>query len=115
MKIEEKEGPQGIWKTYSDDDDDDDDDDYNNKRKKNKNNLEGDVDEEKLRKYELEKLMYYYAIAEFDSIKTAEAVYSQVDNLEFGRSGNHLDVRFVPDEIEFTNKPKETITSLPNE
>lgn len=49
---------------------------------------------------------YYYAVAEFDSIKTAQHIYDECDGREIGFTGNYLDLRYVPDEVEFNNKPK---------
>lgn len=71
-------------------------------------------DAEKLRKYELQKLKYYYAIVTCDSVKTASAIFDNCDQLEYETSSNVLDLRFVPDEIEFTNKPKDMCTSVPD-
>lgn len=42
-----------------------------------------DFDPEQLRQWELQKLRYYFAIAEFDNTVTASAVYEQVDGIEF--------------------------------
>uniref|UniRef100_K3WSS8 ESF1 RRM domain-containing protein n=1 Tax=Globisporangium ultimum (strain ATCC 200006 / CBS 805.95 / DAOM BR144) TaxID=431595 RepID=K3WSS8_GLOUD len=71
-------------------------------------------DAEKLRKYELQKLKYYYAIVTCDSVKTASAIFDNCDQLEYETSSNVLDLRFVPDDIEFTNKPKDVCTSVPD-
>jgi len=56
---------------------------------------------EKLRKYELSRLKYYFAVAVFDSVQTANAVYSECDGVEFERSSIEFDLRFVPDTVEF--------------
>lgn len=42
-----------------------------------------DFDPEQLRQWELQKLRYYFAVAEFDTTVTASAVYEQVDGIEF--------------------------------
>ena len=39
------------------------------------------VDLEKLRKYERERLRYFYAVVDCDSASTAEALYQQCDGL----------------------------------
>jgi len=66
---------------------------------------EGDYDPELLRKYELEKLRYFYAIVEFDSVAVAKVVYDECDGLEFESSANTLDIRFVPDCETFDHAP----------
>lgn len=52
-----------------------------------------------LRKYELERLRYYFAVVRFDSIETATRVYDQFDGAEVGFSGCKLDLRFVPPDL----------------
>lgn len=71
-------------------------------------------DQEKLRAYELQKLKYYYAVVTCDSVKTASAVFDNCDQLEYETSSNLLDLRFVPDDVEFTNTPKDTCETVPD-
>lgn len=60
-----------------------------------------EFDNEALRKYQLERLRYYYAIATFDSRESARHVYNEIDGTEMERSANLFDLRFVPDDMEF--------------
>lgn len=71
-------------------------------------------DQEKLRAYELQKLKYYYAVVTCDSVKTASAVFDNCDQLEYETSSNLLDLRFVPDDVEFINPPKDTCETVPD-
>ncbi|KAJ2397273.1 pre-rRNA-processing protein esf1 [Coemansia sp. RSA 2603] len=66
-----------------------------------------------LRKYELERLRYYYAIVECDCVETAFAIYKQCDGTEYEASANCFDLRFVPDDLVFEDTPKEEATHIP--
>lgn len=70
---------------------------------------------EKVREYQLNKLKYYYAVAEFDSADTANSVYTEVDGREFESSAIVFDLRFVPDDMTFDDQPVSSCTSLPDE
>ncbi|VDK33739.1 unnamed protein product [Taenia asiatica] len=112
MAEEEKYGPRDIWAGS---------DGEESKEEKNSNQklpTDMDADERKawkltsvrmrrrLRRYQLQRLKYFYAIAEFDSKETAAAVYEACDGVEYGSTGVRFDLRFVADEEEF---------SVPNE
>jgi hypothetical protein len=73
------------------------------------NDSDNAIDQKKLRKFELKKLKFYYAIATFDSKETAFKIYSQCDGMEIEKTQNFFDLRFVPDSLtEFPYEPKET-------
>lgn len=61
--------------------------------------IEEGINEIALREYERNKLKYYFAIAVFDSVETAEIIYQQLDGIEFEQSSMIFDLRFVPDDI----------------
>jgi hypothetical protein len=65
------------------------------------------MDPERLQSYELQKLKYYFAVAECDTCETANTLYNELDGLEFGHSSMVMDLRFVPDEISFKDREKE--------
>ena len=75
----------------------------------------GELDEEALRRYELETMKYYYAVAEFDCLETARRVYDDCDALEIERTSNVLDLRFVPDELKFPYDPTDVATQVPKQ
>jgi hypothetical protein len=52
--------------------------------------VDGAADQDALRKYELEKLKYFYAVVECDSVATASKLYDECDGQEYQRSSNML-------------------------
>jgi len=78
---------------FEDEDDDEDED--------------KEVNMEKLRAYEKNKLKYYYAVVECDSKETANHLYTQCDGMEFERTSNTLDLRFIPDDLTFARDPRD--------
>ncbi len=64
-----------------------------------------DYDGEALRKYQLERLRYYYAIATFDSAASAAHVFAEINGTEFERTANMFDLQYVPDETSFEDDP----------
>ena len=81
---------------------------------------EDEVDEDALRKYQLERLRYsppyydasgvfvdrwciryYYAIVECDTPNAASHIFNELDGTELERSANVFDMSFVPDEMAF--------------
>lgn len=57
--------------------------------------------EERKKVHQLERLKYFYAVCETDSIETADTIYKELDGQEYGETGVRVDLRFIPDEIEF--------------
>jgi hypothetical protein len=51
-----------------------------------------------IRKYEQQKKLYYYAIAEFDSVNTACIIYDEMDGVCAGVCSEALELRFVPED-----------------
>lgn len=68
----------------------------------------------KLRKYQLERLRYYYAVLTISSIDSAKHIYDAIDGTEYLSSANFFDLRFVPDDTDFSDEtPRDECTRLP--
>ena len=55
---------------------------------------------------------YYYAVVECDSSGTANHLYNALDGVEFLRSANVLDLRFIPDSMVFPHSPRDVATEV---
>jgi len=120
MEQEEKEGPTSIWE-------EEERLPLENEKKNKKHkkvdreindwianvNKPTEFDPIKLRKYEKDRLKYYYAIIDCDNKETAEYIYNESDGTEFELSGMKLDLRFVPEDQEFPYEAKEGCDYLP--
>ncbi|KAI5963754.1 ESF1 [Candida pseudojiufengensis] len=60
-----------------------------------------DYDSKALRRYQLQRLRYFYAVVECDSINTSENIYKNVDGTEYESTANIFDLRYIPDNMEF--------------
>lgn len=69
-----------------------------------KKKVDSDYNTVALRKYELSKLKYYFAIAVCDSSATADYLCEHIDGLEYHSSSMAFDLSLVPDEIDFTER-----------
>lgn len=90
---------------YKDGDEEDSEDEApKNGKKVRSEERQAALDEIKLRRYELNKLRYYFAVVTFDSVATASAIYGALDNQELEMTANKLDMRFVPEDISFEGR-----------
>ncbi|VEU20717.1 DEKNAAC101541 [Brettanomyces naardenensis] len=122
MQEEEVEGPpKEFFKRNEDvaEDDDEDDDDEEIDIKKAAKELytedEGvDYNSKALRKYQLQRLRYYYAIVTCDNVETARAIYDSCDGAEYESTANMFDLRYVPEGMEFDDsKPRDWCDKVP--
>ena len=69
----------------------------------------------KLRRYQLERLRYYYAVLTCSSVAVAEAIYSAVDGTEYLTTANFFDLRYIPDETDFADdEPRDECERIPD-
>ncbi|KAL6928646.1 hypothetical protein ACO0SA_001974 [Hanseniaspora valbyensis] len=77
-------------------------------------NGEEDYDSKALRRYQLERLRYYYAIIRCDSVQTAKKIYDECDKTEYESTANMFDLRYVPEDMEFDESDiKDECAELP--
>lgn len=122
MQQEEVEGPpKALFKSggkdyTSDDSSDEDSEDEDEKIKKElmQEGNDEDFDSVALRKYQIDRLRYYYAVMICSSLKAAQKIYDATDGTEFQSSSNRLDLRFVPDDVTFDDEPRDECDRVPD-
>ncbi|KAK9235824.1 hypothetical protein V1525DRAFT_408801 [Lipomyces kononenkoae] len=117
MAREELEGPpKEIFekkRSANDSEEEDSDEDEVNEKTIVKEDSGEEFDSSKLRKYQLQRLRYYYAIVRCDSVSTARKIYEGCDGTEYEATSNFFDLRYVPEDVEFDENPKEVCTKVP--
>ena len=74
-----------------------------------------EFDSAKLRRYQLERLRYFYAVLTCSSKSVAEALYNSVDGTEYLTTANFFDLRFIPEEMDFSDdKPHDLCERIPD-
>lgn len=66
-----------------------------------------------LRKYEVNKMKYYYAVVECDRRKTANKIYGEYNGFELELTNLRLTLSLVPDDMEFPQAVKEEASEVP--
>ncbi|KIJ45262.1 hypothetical protein M422DRAFT_75247 [Sphaerobolus stellatus SS14] len=109
LEKEAAEGPpKEIFKRRIDDDDDDELDDEGKPIIQEDDGVE--YDEDALRKYQLERLRYYYAIVTFDTVDASVHAFTELDGTELERSANLFDLSYVPNEMSFDEEVRDEAT-----
>jgi len=94
LELERVKGPQGLFE------EDDEEDDVERLERLARGDEfeetgEEDLDQDALRRYQKKKMSYHVAIIRCDKLDTAISLYTQCDGIEFERSSNMLDLRYV--------------------
>ncbi|QPG75232.1 hypothetical protein FOA43_002582 [Brettanomyces nanus] len=127
MQKEEVEGPpkeffgaietnEGAESDSGENDDEDGEIDIQKATKKLYTEDEGiDYNSKALRKYQLQRLRYYYAVINCDSVETAKSIYENCDETEYESTANTFDLRYIPEDMEFTDSvPRDTCDRVPS-
>ncbi|KAG6912008.1 hypothetical protein DXG01_000256 [Tephrocybe rancida] len=72
---------------------------------------EDDYDKDALRKYQLERLRYYYGIITCDTVDAATHIYQELEGTELERSANVFDLSYVPDDMSFDGDFRDEATN----
>ncbi|AGO12598.1 AaceriAER259Wp [[Ashbya] aceris (nom. inval.)] len=116
MQREEVEGPpREVFKSKKDKKTKQDDDEIGLKDLYEQGDAEKDYDSKALRRYQLERLRYFYAVVYCNNVATAEAIYQNCDGTEYESTANMFDLRYVPDGVSFDDEPREECTSVPKD
>ena len=99
----------------ADGDEDSDEDEERIKKSLVKEDTGEEYNSTALRKYQLDRLRYYYAIISCSTTASAQSIYDSMDGREYLSSANFFDLRFVPDEVTFDEKPRESCTGIPRD
>ncbi|KAG0349364.1 pre-rRNA-processing protein esf1 [Podila minutissima] len=122
LEREEREGPppeifKKAAKKSDDSDDSEEDEDEITQESMIKNQTEDDgseeIDSDALRQYQLDRLKYYYAVVDCDSVETAKAICAACDGAEYESSANFFDLRYIPDGMEFDDTPRDESFGAP--
>lgn len=132
MEKEEMEGPpKEIFKQASEEGEDhdadsesasderegleEDDDDEGIKKSILKEDSGQEFNSARLRRYQLERLRYYYAVLTCSSTEVSQTIYDSVDGTEYLTTANFFDLRYIPDETDFSDdRPRDECTRIPD-
>lgn len=74
-----------------------------------------DFDSAKLRRYQLQRLRYYYAVLICISPSIARTIYEAVDGTEYLTTANFFDLRFIPNDVDFSqDKARDECVRIPD-
>ena len=109
-RVEEEKtlGPKELRQLRGEHDEDEEEDVFVDKQKAMK---KAAAAMDRVRQYQVARLKYYYAVATFDSVETANNVYSECDGMEYELSATRIDLRFIPAEMTFSTPSSSCLTN----
>ncbi|XP_047502527.1 ESF1 homolog isoform X2 [Penaeus chinensis] len=69
---------------------------------------------ETLRRYQRNRLLYYYAVIECDTIDTAKIIYKECDRQPFEETGILIDLRYIPPDMTFDDEVFDRCEAVPD-
>ncbi|XP_037800042.1 ESF1 homolog isoform X2 [Penaeus monodon] len=69
---------------------------------------------ETLRRYQRNRLLYYYAVIECDTIDTAKIIYKECDRQPFEETGILIDLRYIPADMTFDDEVFDRCEAVPD-
>lgn len=121
LKKEEQHGPAPEFfekkKKKSDSSDSEDEDEEITAKSIIQEDKGEEVDSSTLRKYQLQRLRYYYAIITCDSVNAAKSIYDNCDGTEYESTANFFDLRYVPEDMTFddVDEPRDQCDKIPSD
>lgn len=116
MAEEELNGPDSQLfeerKKYNDSDSDSDSDEAIKKELLNNDDGE-EINSKSFRKYQLQRMRYYYAVIVCSDVATARNIYQNCDGTEYESTANFFDLRYVPSDMTFDDEPRDKCTRVP--
>ena len=62
-------------------------------------NLKEKIAQHRVRLYQTDRMNYYFAVLEFDSVQAAESVFNQINGMEFESVGCVLNCAVLTDDV----------------
>lgn len=69
---------------------------------------------ETLRRYQRNRLLYYYAVIECDAVDTAKIIYKECDRQPFEETGILIDLRYIPADMTFDDEVFDRCEAVPD-
>ncbi|KAG5354807.1 Pre-rRNA-processing protein [Yarrowia sp. B02] len=114
MAEEELNGPDSqLFEEKKRHEEEDSDDDEAIKKELLNNDDGEEINSKSFRKYQLQRMRYYYAVIVCSDVATARNIYQNCDGTEYESTANFFDLRYVPSDMTFDDEPRDKCTRVP--